>query len=185
MKKAEELAEGEQLIMMARSRWSSYILPALALAAYVGVWLYARSADEDTWTFRILMLGAGIWGVRFFARRLSTYLMLTDRRIYGEAGVLVTRTLDVPLDRVGGVYVEKNPLGKITGRGTVTITTSGSRFEFPCIPSANKFRDALMRQLELTRAAGERKQADALAAAIARAFRDRDSRRVRRGGGSF
>lgn len=124
----------------------------------------------------------GLWGVRFFARRLSTYLMLTDRRVYGEAGILVTRTLDVPLDRVGGVYVEKNPLGKLTGRGTVTITTAGSRFEFPCIPSAGKFRDALMRQLELTQTAAAQAQTDAMAAAIAKALRKTD--RPRRHGRS-
>lgn len=171
MKKSGELSEGEQLIMMARSRWTSFILPALMLAGYGYAWYLAWKTGEDTLTFHVLMAGAGIWGVRFFARRLSTYLMLTDKRVYGEAGVLVTRTLDVPLDRVGGVYVEKNPLGRITGRGTVTITTAGSQFEFPCIPSAGKFRDALMQQLELTQAAAAKAQTDAMAEAIAKAMR--------------
>ena len=167
--------------MMARSRWTSYILPAALTAAYGCVWYLARKTGEDTLIFHLLMAAIAVWGARFFARRLSTYLMLTDKRIYGEAGVFVTRTLDVPLDRVGGVYVEKTPIGKITGRGTVTITTSGSRFEFPYIPSAVKFRDALMRQLELTQAEAARKQTEAMAEAIAKAFRQADSRR-RHGG---
>ena len=56
-------------------------------------------------------------GRAFFCPAVVILLMLTDKRIYGEAGVLVTRTLDVPLDRVGGVYIEQTPLGRITGRG--------------------------------------------------------------------
>lgn len=130
------LAEDEKIIMMARSRWTSYILPAALLAAYAGAWYMARQSGEDTLTFHVLMAAAGVWGVRFFARRLSTYLMLTDKRVYGEAGVFATRTLDVPLDKVGGVYIEQTPLGRITGRGTVTITAAGSQFEFPSIPEA-------------------------------------------------
>lgn len=177
MIKKTDLSEGEELIMIARSRWTSYILPLLLLTAYGCGWYLARKTGEDTLTFHVLMAAIGVWAVRFFARRLSTYLMLTNKRVYGEAGILVTRTLDVPLDRVGGVYVEMNPIGKITGRGTVTITTAGSQFEFPCIPSAGKFRDALMRQLELTRAAQAQSQTNAMAAAIARAFRVTGGRR--------
>ena len=171
MKRANELSEGEELIMMARSRWTSYILPALLLAGYGCAWYLARKSGEDTLTFHVLMAVIGVWGVRFFARRLATYLMLTNKRIYGEAGVLITRTLDVPLDRIGGVYVEKNPIGRLTGRGTVTITTAGSQFEFPYIPSANQFRDALMRQLALTQAETDQRQTEAMAAAIAKAVR--------------
>ncbi len=177
MKRTNELSKDEELIMMARSRWTSYVLPGLLAAAYGSGWYLAQKSGEDTLIFHLLMAAIAVWGARFFARRLSTYLMLTSKRIYGEAGVFVTKTLDVPLDRVGGVYVEKTPIGKLTGRGTVTITTSGGRFEFPYIPSAVKFRDALMRQIELTQAAEDRKQTEAMAAAIAKAFRQAESRR--------
>ena len=171
MKRASELSEGEELILMARSRWTSYILPAAVLAGYGAVWYMARRTGEDTLTFHVLMAAIGVWAVRFFARRLATYLMLTNKRVYGEAGVLVTKTLDVPLNQVGGVYVEKTPIGRITGRGTVTITTAGSQFEFPYIPGAGKFRDALVRQLELAEAEAARVQTEAMAEAIARAIR--------------
>lgn len=184
MKKPSELSEDEELIMMARSRWTSYVLPLLLAAAYGTVWYLVQLSGEDTPLFHLLMAAIAVWGARFFARRLSTYLMLTSKRIYGEAGIFVTRTLDVPLDRVGGVYVEKGPIGKITGRGTVTITTAGSRFEFPYIPSAVRFRDTLMRQLELTQTADDQKQTEALAAAIAKAFRQEESRH-RHGGNNL
>ena len=127
-----------------------------------------------------MLVGAGIWGARFFARRLSTWLVLTNKRVYGEAGVLVTKTLDVPLDKVGGVYVEKNPLGRITGRGTVAITTEGSLFEFPYIPSAAKFRAALMKEVENAQSAAEERQAEALAAAVAASLRTRGGHPARR-----
>lgn len=104
--------------------------------------------------------------------------MLTDKRIYGEAGVLVTRTLDVPLDRVGGVYIEQTPLGRITGRGTVT--TAGSQFAFPSIPSAVKFRTALMEEVKNAQKAADKRQSEALAAAIAASLRPRGRHPSRR-----
>ena len=171
MKKTDELAQGEELIMLARSRWTSYILPTLLAAAYGCGWHLARISGEDSLIFHLLMTAIALWGARFFARRLSTRLMLTSKRVYGEAGVFVTKTLDVPLDRVGGVYVEESLLGKLTDRGTVTITTAGSTFAFPYIPSAVKFRDALMRQIELTEAEEKRQQTEALARAIVRGMR--------------
>ena len=174
------LAEDEEVIMMARSRWTSFILPALLLAAYFGAWTMARRTGEDTLTFHVLMAAAGVWGVRFFARRLSTYLMLTNKRIYGEAGVLVTRTLDVPLDKVGGVYIEQSLLGRVTGRGTVTITTAGSQFAFPSIPSAVKFRAALMEEVKNAQDAADRRQSEALAEAIAASLRPRGRHPSRR-----
>lgn len=180
MRRGELLSEDEHVIMMARSRWTSFILPALVLAAYMGAWYLARQTGEDTLTFHVLMAAAGVWGVRFFARRLSTYLMLTDKRIYGEAGVLVTRTLDVPLDKVGGVYIEQTLLGRITGRGTVTITTAGSQFEFPAIPSAVKFRAALMDEVKTAQEAADKRQSEALAQAIAASLRPRGRHPSRR-----
>lgn len=171
MRRKSELAEGEKLILMAKSRWTSFILPTLVLAGYLALWHAIQVHGEDTLVVRLLLVAFGLWGVRFFAPRLATYLMLTDKRIYGEAGILVTKTLDVPLDRVGGVYVEQTPLGRLTGRGTVTITTAGSQFEFPYIPSAVKFRDALTRQLELAQTEADRRHTQALAHAIVRAYR--------------
>lgn len=180
MRKFDMPVEGEKVILKAKSRWTSYILPGVILAAYI--WLFAVTRrQEDSFFRHAVLIAFGLWGVRFFAPRLATYLVLTDKRIYGEAGVFVTRTLDVPLDKVGGVYVEMNPLGKITGRGTVTVTTAGSQFKFPYIPSAVKFRDALMAEVENAQNEDMRRQSIATAEALAAVLRRRGGSRRHNG----
>ena len=182
MKRWEDLAEGERVIMEARSSWRSYVVPVLWTAAYcVLVW--------DWWKCRrgvlymCVLAALGVWSLHFFAQRLACRLVLTDRRVFGETGVLVPRVLNVPLDKVGGVYIEQNPLGRITGRGTVAISTAGSLFEFAHIPAADRFQEELMKQLELTQAALSKQRAEELASAVAAAQgrHRKDHARPRRG----
>ncbi len=180
MRELKNLGEDEHIIMTARSRWTSFLLPAVVLAAYIAVVWVVYHSDERSFFHDAVLVAAGLWLLRFFAPRLSTYLALTNKRVYGEAGVLVTRTLDVPLDKVGGVYVEINPLGRITGRGTVAITTAGSLFEFPYIPGAAKFRAALMEEVKNAQDAAEKRQSQVLGAAIAASLRSRGSHPSRR-----
>ncbi len=171
--------EGERIILTARSGWRSYILPACMLALY-GFWIYGALQTEgvDRLVHLIALIAVGVELVRFCALRLKAFLVLTDQRVYGETGFLVIRTMEVPLDKVGGVYVEQNPLGRLTGRGTVAISTSGSLFEFDHIPDAIHVRDALMEQVDRVQSELS-KQRDADAAHAAARVRGMSHRRLR------
>ena len=179
MRKHLKRFEDEQIILTAKSGWRSYILPAIILALYV-FWIYEALQTEgvDRLVHLIALIAVGVELVRFCALRLKAFLVLTDQRVYGETGFLVIRTMEVPLDKVGGVYVEQNPLGRLTGRGTVAISTSGSLFEFDHIPDAIHVRDALMEQVDRVQSELDR-QKDADTAHAAARVRGMHRRRMR------
>ena len=184
MKRFDRLSEGEKILLTARSGWRSYIQP-VCVAGILGFLTYA--AFQFGGILRLLQLAIIIplagWAIRFYALRLRAFLVLTDRRVYGEMGFFVTRTMEVPLSQVGGVYIEQNPIGKITGRGTVAISAAGSLFTFAHIPACVKVRDAMMKQVELVQDEDDRRHNEAMAAAIAKAgSRSAQGRRHRREG---
>ena len=179
MKKHLKRLEDEKIILTAKSGWRSYLFPAGALVLY-SAWVYValQSQGVDKLVHAIALIVVGVNLIRFYAVRLKALLVLTDQRVYGETGFLVIRTMEVPLDKVGGVYVEQNPLGRITGRGTVAISTSGSLFQFAHIPDAIKVRDALMEQVDRVQTELDRQKDANMAHAAARA-RGMSRRRLR------
>ena len=176
-KQFDRLTEGESVILTARSGWRSYIQPAF-VTLILAVLYYAALHLEGI--LRLLQLAIDLaltgWAVRFYALRLRAYLVLTDRRVYGEMGFFVTRTMEVPLSKVGGVYIEQNPIGRVTGRGTVAISAAGSLFVFAHIPACVKVRDELMRQVERVQNEDDRRRSEALARAMARTGQGRRHR---------
>lgn len=188
-KQFDRLSEGEQIILTARSDWRSYIQPA-CVALILGGLTYT-AFQLTWWLLRVLLLAVVValagWALRFYALRLRAFLVLTDRRVYGELGFFVTRTMEVPLSQVGGVYIEQNPIGRITGRGTVAISAAGSLFVFAHIPACVKVRDALMKQVELVQDADDKRRNEAMAAAVAGRARSRrrhrHGKRLKRGAG--
>ena len=187
-KQFDRLTEGESVILTARSGWRSYIQPAVVTLILAALYYAALHLEG---ILRLLQLAIDLaltgWAVRFYALRLRAYLVLTDRRVYGEMGFFVTRTMEVPLSQVGGVYIEQNPIGRITGRGTVAISAAGSLFVFAHIPACVKVRDALMKQVELVQDADDKRRNEAMAAAVAGRARSRRrhryGKRMKRGAG--
>ena len=75
-------------------------------------------------------------------------LNITNKKVYGKIGILHTRRLDSPLNKINNVGVTQNLLGKIFNYGTIEIKTSSLLYEFKYISNPNEFLNKLNAQIE-------------------------------------
>ena len=71
-------------------------------------------------------------------------LVVTNQRIFIRAGILKIDTVQIRLERIESVEVQKTLVGYQLGYGTVIITGTGSQFAFiPYIENSAQLRNAL------------------------------------------
>ncbi|MDE7278653.1 MAG: PH domain-containing protein [Oscillospiraceae bacterium] len=96
----------------------------------------------------------------------NTELGLTNKKVMGKYGIINTKVMDSPLNKVNSVTVEQGLGGKIFGYGKVVISTSSGGYNFNYIKSADSFRSAVMNQIDAAEVERLRKQAEQLAGAM-------------------
>ena len=115
----------------------------------------------------LIFMGIGlftIWGA--LIRKKTTQLVLTNKRLYAKVGLINTKTLDTPLNKVNTISVSSGLGGKIFGYGTLHITSSSGEYILKKIKSPEVFRNAVMEQIDKFDEARIKKQAEELATAI-------------------
>lgn len=78
-----------------------------------------------------------------------TYISLSNTRITGKTGVINTKTMDSPLNKVNNISVEQGLGGKIFNYSTLVILTSSGNYNFKYIKSADAFKSRVMEQIEI------------------------------------
>lgn len=97
---------------------------------------------------------------------IGTKLKVTNKKVYGKIGILHTKELDSPLNKINNINVEQNILGKILNFGTVKISTSSAIYDFKYICNPNEFKQVLNNQIEQFDNDRIKKQAEELARAM-------------------
>jgi uncharacterized membrane protein YdbT with pleckstrin-like domain len=122
---------GETLRHVGTLHWIIYVRATLILlvAAVVFVWyLYDGTATIGTVALVITliwllaMLGAWI-------RRLTTEIVVTDRRIIYKTGLISRRTVEMNMTKVETVDVVQSIPGRMFDYGTILIRGVGSSYE--------------------------------------------------------
>ena len=78
----------------------------------------------------------------------TTVLVFTNKRVIGKTGLIKTRELDSPLNKINNVLVTSGLVGKIFNYSTVVITTSSGSYEFKRVSRGRAFRSALLAQID-------------------------------------
>ena len=112
-----------------------------------------------------LIIAAVIILPKFFGIK-NTELGLTNKKVMGKYGIINTKVMDSPLNKVNSVTVEQGLGGKIFGYGKIVISTSSGGYNFNYIKSADSFRSAVMEQIDIAEEEKLRKQAEQLAGAM-------------------
>lgn len=94
-------------------------------------------------------------------------LAITNKRIVGKVGVLKTKTLDAPLNKIQTVSIKQTFFGKIFNYSTVVVSTGGEDFVFDCIKSGDAFKRMIMAQIDQYEEERIRQQASQMANAMA------------------
>ncbi len=96
----------------------------------------------------------------------SNKIVLYEGHIEGKTGIIRTKKLNSPLDKVQSVSVSSGLFGKIFGYGTITITTAASTIAFAGIKGANRLNELINEQVEKASEAKMMKQAQLMAQAM-------------------
>lgn len=77
----------------------------------------------------------------------TTDLAFTNKKVLGKIGIINTKSLDSPLNKINNVSVSSGLGGKIFGYGTIIITTSSGSYLFKGMANANAFKLNLLEQI--------------------------------------
>lgn len=157
----KSLIEGEAVLYKARLHWIVLLWPALfgALIAFLGIGFLVggvyHSARSNGFSGAmgvvgfllflggVLLIGAGI------ARRNSTEIAVTSRRVLIKTGMVNRRTLELLLSRIESIGVNETPLGRMLGYGTVILRgTGGTPEPFDRIDQPLEFRKQVQSRIE-------------------------------------
>lgn len=96
------------------------------------------------WLLLIPLIKAIIATVAYF----KSELVITNQRVVGKTGLVNTKAVDAPLDKVQSVTTTSGFWGKIFGFGTVTISSAADTIVFPGVKNPDDFKKKLLNQIE-------------------------------------
>ena len=96
----------------------------------------------------------------------TTELAFTNTRVVGKIGLIFTKTMDSPLNKIQHCSVEQDIIGKIFGYSKIKISSASGDFLFRDIKKAESFKQQLMEQIEIYDEERIKKQASQLAEAM-------------------
>jgi uncharacterized membrane protein YdbT with pleckstrin-like domain len=156
------LLPDEQVRVLARLHWAIFIRGWLCVGAALvaGLATLAVGSDPNTDSAEgvpiaavlvaaasiLLLLGLillfGAW-----ARRSTTEIVVTDRRVIYKEGFLRRRTMEMNMTKVETVDVVQSIWGRLFNYGTVIIRGTGSSYEpLPLIAEPLSLRTAIVAQ---------------------------------------
>lgn len=96
------------------------------------------------WLLFIPLIKAIIATIQF----MNMELVITNKRIVGKIGVLNTKSLDAPLNKIQNVSIDQPFFGKIFNFGTVSVNTAAGTFEFVAVKNADAFKGMVLAQID-------------------------------------
>jgi uncharacterized membrane protein YdbT with pleckstrin-like domain len=129
------LQPGETVAYCARLHWilmargGAVIL--LAAIFSLGAWFAEASYARFAWLALAGILAvAGVYDLlRGWVRRISTEIIVTNRRIILKTGLIGRQTIEMNLDKVESVLVRQGVLGRLLDFGAITIRGVGAGLE--------------------------------------------------------
>jgi uncharacterized membrane protein YdbT with pleckstrin-like domain len=151
---AEDLTQGEQLVLRLHQHGKVMIRPALALAVIVAVAvivvLLLPSGDSHAAAARAAvgaaaLLAVLVWFVGPLLRWRTTTYELTTRRLRMRQGIVSRRGRDFPLSRISDVSFSQGVLDRMLGCGRLIVESPGEQGELVLneIPHVQKVQEIM------------------------------------------
>lgn len=144
-KLSSNLQKNEQVILEGKVHWATLIVPAI-LTFFGGIGL--------------------IWLIPRLIRMFTTELSLSNKRLVGKYGLINTKQMDSPLNKINSISVESGLFGKIFGYATITVNTASTYYVFRDIVQAENFKHNVLEEMDRFDEARIKEQASAIAGAI-------------------
>ena len=129
------LQPDETVKVIGRLHWSIYLRAIFVLLIALGVLLGSNwLSDPDLQRYALIAGGVvGVLGLllllRAWMRRLATEIVVTDRRVILNRGLLRRHTMEMNMTKIEMVDVKQSVWGRIWGYGKVEIHGTGADIE--------------------------------------------------------
>lgn len=155
--KEKHLADGEEIQLDLRTHWKALVLPLLLLAVLIAIVattaVLTQDADWGTWAVVAVGVVAVVLAVIGTLipiwRWNSSRYVFTNRRVSYRHGLLTKKGRDIPLFRINDVAIEKGPIDRLLGCGTLVISdaTDKAGMELRDVPAVEDVQVALQNLL--------------------------------------
>lgn len=136
-----DLREGEKILVS--SHISNGIYWKSVAVFIVALLLLVISTGLYPLTIFFLFISLLVFLYAYIQKSIIT-LIVTNQRVFIRAGILKIDTVQMRMERIESVEVQKTLIGYLWGYGTVIITGVGNQFAFiPYIENSAQIRNAL------------------------------------------
>ncbi|MGN0536726.1 MAG: PH domain-containing protein [Acutalibacteraceae bacterium] len=97
---------------------------------------------------------------------LTTELVVTNKKVIGKVGLVSTKAMDAPLNKIQNVAVSSGLGGKIFGYGHINISTASGQFRFKNIKHPDDFKAVILNSIDKNEEDDVKKKAMEMAQAM-------------------
>lgn len=156
------LVPGERLIYETRLHWVvmlGHLLVGLLLLIFPGVVLLffaMRNSEMEAWKVHsmegggaaLIIIGLIVIGIGM-ARRSTTEMAVTTRRVVIKTGLASRKTIEMLLNKVESIEVSEPAWGRFLGYGSIVVIGTGGTLEpFHLMAHPLEFRSQVQQQIE-------------------------------------
>lgn len=96
----------------------------------------------------------------------TSELAVTNKKLIGKFGLINTKSMDAPLNKVQNISVSSGLFGKIFGYGHITISTASGKFIYRNVKQADEFKTLVMSQIQVYEEEEAKRRAEEIAKAM-------------------
>lgn len=153
----KNLADGEEIQLDLRTHWKALVLPLILLVVLIAIVgataALTQGTDWGGWAVVVVAVIALVLAVVGTLVPLwrwnSSRYVFTNRRVSYRHGLLTKKGRDIPLYRINDVAIEKGPVDRVLGCGTLVISdaTDKAGMELRDVPSVEMVQVTLQNLL--------------------------------------
>lgn len=140
------LTQGENIVYQANIHWFIFVRPALLLC--FGYLFYsAFETGFIHWAGIILLVLGLLSSIERLSLKIGSLYAVTSKRVILKSGIIKRDALELILSKCEGIRINQGIWGRITGFGTIIITTGGATNSYRFVSDPIKLKNTVNEQI--------------------------------------
>lgn len=126
------LNDGETISVDLHPHWLHFTEPVLVLVGSIVLGIISLRFDAGStmrdvlgWIALVAIAGSALWTLGRYISWATSHFVVTNHRIIYRSGWINKGGIDIPLDRVNNVIINRNLLERMAGAGDLLIESAG------------------------------------------------------------
>lgn len=143
-----KLDPNETIIYECKPHWISFIRPAIIALFCFLLFLTdvsgpSRNLGSSSFFFIVFAISV-VWPILKFK---TTYLVLTDKRVYARKGIFGTSALTAPYAQINTVSLTRSLIGRVLGYGTLHIHCVTGVYKYAALCNPEEMQNAIINKI--------------------------------------